>query len=286
MSETKSPHTGLTRRSFLKTTGAVAGATVALGGVGTLTALAETDENKSTSGKEEVYSTICRSNCFQACMLNAHVRDGKVRKMTRGDYPDEIYSGCCLRGLSIPERIYSNTRIKYPMRRVGERGEDQWERISWDEAIEEISRKLMDIREEYGTKAVAFDASSGNYGAIQGHGGVAVRFCNALEVTKLAVCYDVAYGYGTNRVVGGTIRGYPPEAKNMLYSKHILIWGSNPVFAQPQTWRIIRRAQERGAKLTCIDPMFSATAARCDEYIPVRTGSDLYVVLAMINEII
>lgn len=286
MSGTSSPHGGLTRRSFLKTTGMVGTATALGAATPTLTALAEDRGSGEVGGGEEVFSTICRSNCFQACMLNAHVRDGKVRKMTRGDYPDEIYSGCCLRGLAIPERVYSSTRIKYPMRRVGERGSDQWERVSWDEAIEEIARTFTDIREQYGTKAIAYESASGNYGSVQGNSGLSVRFCNALEMTRLSVCYDVAYGYGTNRVVGGTIRGYPPEAKNMLYSKHILIWGANPVYAQPQTWRIIRRAQENGAKLTCIDPMFSASAARCDEYVPVRAGSDLYVVLAMINEVI
>lgn len=287
MSETKSPHGGLTRRSFLKTTGAVAGA-AAVAGAFTPALQALAQDSKAVDGDrgEEVFSTICRSNCFQACMLNAHVLDGKVRKMTRGNYPDEIYSGSCLRGLAIPERVYSATRIKYPMRRIGERGADQWERISWDEAIEEIAAKFTDIRERYGTRAVVYESASGNYGSIQGNSGMSVRFCNALEMTRLGVCYDVAYGYGTNRVVGGTIRGYPPEAKNMLHSKHILIWGANPVFAQPQTWRIIRRAQERGARLTCIDPMFSASAARSDEYVPVRAGSDLYVVLAMINEVI
>lgn len=79
---------------------------------------------------------ICSANCFQACMLNAHVRDGKVVKMSRGDYPEEIYSGCCLRGLSIPERTYSDNRLKYPLKRVEgtDRGAGEWERISWDQA--------------------------------------------------------------------------------------------------------------------------------------------------------
>lgn len=283
MSGANSLQSGLTRRSFLKTTGAVAAAGAI---TPTLYAFAEKQSAQEGDDQETIFSTICRSNCFQACMLNAHIRDGKVRKMSRGDYPDEIYSGCCLRGLSIPERIYSKTRVKYPMRRIGERGSDQWEQITWDEAIEEIAQQFMRIREQHGTRAIAYESASGNYGSIQGNSGMSVRFCNALEMTRLSVCYDVAYGYGTNRVVGGTTRGYPPEAKNMLYSKHILIWGANPVFAQPQTWRIIKRAQESGAKLTCIDPMFSASAARSDEYIPVRAGSDLYVVLSMINEVI
>ena len=275
-------HQGLTRRGFLKTTAAAAGASALAGG---MTSLASADPY-ATEGDEQIFNTICRSNCFQACLLNAHVVDGKVVKMSRGDYPDEIYSGCCLRGLCLPERIYSPTRFKTPMRRTGERGSDQWEAISWDEALTEIAQKLTDIRAKYGPRSVAFDAASGCYGALQGMTGLSYRFRNILEVTNLGICYDVAYGLGTDRVVGGTTRGYPPEAKSMLWSKHILIWGSNPVFAQMQTWRVIRRAQENGAQLTCIDPMFSATAARCDKYIHVRPGSDQLVALAMVNWVI
>lgn len=290
MSGTRSPHGGLTRRNFLKATGAAAGVAAIGGAVAPqLQALAQGGEGSGAQdGDEQVFSTICRSNCFQACMLNAHVRDGKLRQMSRGDYPDEIYSGCCLRGLSIPERVYSNTRIKYPMRRVEgtERGAGEWERIGWDEAISQIAEKLTEVREHYGPRAVAYEIASGCYGMVQGVVGVPVRFCNALELTKINVCYDVAYGYGSNRVVGGGIRGYPSEAKSMLHSKHILVWGSNPVYAQPQTWRIIRRAQEQGANVICIDPVHSATAARCDEYIPIRAGSDLAVALAMLNEVV
>ncbi len=120
MSETKSPHSGLTRRNFLKATAAVTGMSVLAGSAATLAGCSTATEGHSLSstGEEQIFSTICRSNCFQACLLNAHVRDGKVVKMSRGDYPEEIYSGCCLRGLSIPERTYSDNRIKYPLKRA------------------------------------------------------------------------------------------------------------------------------------------------------------------------
>ena len=85
---------------------------------------AQAEEN----GDERVVTTICRANCFQACLLHAHVRDGKVVKMSRADYPEDIYSGCCLRGLSLHERTYSSNRLKYPLKRVEgtERGAGEW----------------------------------------------------------------------------------------------------------------------------------------------------------------
>lgn len=286
MSGANDSQSTLTRRSFLKATGVTAGL-AAFGGTAGLSCLAVKDEAYAQEeSKESVVTTSCRSNCFQACMLNAHIRGGKVCYMSRADYPEDIYSGCCPRGLSMHERAYSRTRIKYPMRRVGERGEDNWERISWDEAIAEIVDKLKSIREQYGTGALAIDTGSGNYGAIQGGGGILGMFKNASEATNINVCYDQASGHGTNRVIGGGIWGYSNELKNVLDAKHVLVWGSNPVNSQPQSWRQLRFAKERGAKLTCIDAMYSTTAARCDEFIPVRPGSDLIIALAILNDIV
>lgn len=287
MSGSAYPYTGITRRSFLKTTGVAAGVAALGGSAAGLSSLAVKDEAFAQEGSQEtVVTTSCRSNCFQACMLQAHVRDGKVCYMSRGDYPEDEYSGCCPRGLSMHERAYSRTRIKYPMRRVGERGGDEWERISWDEAIGEIVEKLGSIREQYGPGALAIDTASGNYGAVQGGGGVLNLFKNAAEATNINVCYDQAGGHGTNRVIGGGVWGYSNEMKNVLDAKHVLIWGSNPVNSQPQSWRQIRFAKERGAKLTCIDAMYSATAARSDEFLAVRPGSDLAIALAILNDIV
>lgn len=287
MSESINPHGGVTRRSFLKTTGALAGATAIGSAAAGLSSLAVKDAAFADAPSEDTSVTLsCRSNCFQACILNAHVRDGKVCYMSRADYPEDIYSGCCLRGLSMHERAYSRTRIKYPMRRVGERGADQWERISWDEAIDEICDKLKAIRERYGSKAVVFDTGSGNYGAVQGHSGIQNLFKNALEMTNLSGCYDKAFGYGAARVVGGGAWGYSNEIKTALDSKHVLIWGANPVNSQPQNWRILRAAKEKGTKLTCIDVLYTTAAARCDEFIQVRPGSDLMIALAILNDVV
>ncbi|HIT44839.1 MAG TPA: molybdopterin-dependent oxidoreductase [Candidatus Aphodovivens excrementavium] len=285
MSGTKSPHGGLTRRSFLKTTGAAAGAAAVLGtGAVGLTAMAE-DASSNDSG-EKVISTICRANCFQACMLNAHVRDGKVVKMSRADYPEDIYSGCCLRGLAMHERTYSDNRLKYPLKRVEgtERGAGEWERISWEQAIQEIADKIKDIQSTYGERAMTFNSASGNYGAVQG--GAIDRLAYVTGGTAPAGMYDFAMGWGTNRVMGGNVFGYSNEPKDMVDAQHIIIWGTNPVWAQPQTWRIILAAKDNGARLYCIDPIRSATSQYVDEYIQIHCGTDLYVTLAILNEIV
>lgn len=284
----KNTNSTLTRRSFLKASAITIAATGAIAsnplGAG-MEALA-VGENNVLDNDEKLVSSVCRSNCFQCCRLNAHVQDGKVVKTTPAPYPDDIYTGCCLKGLSLVQRTYSPTRIKYPMRRVGERGEDKWERISWDEAITEIAEKFMAIQAEYGPQALTVDTGSGNYGLVHGIQGVVNRLANSLGCTKLNVCYDQATGHGSDRVIGGSVWLWGNEPRTMLDSKTIIVWGSNPVYSQPQNWRILKEAQKKGAKVITIDPIYSATANKSDEYIPVVPGSDALLALAMIKYII
>lgn len=279
----------MSRRSFVK---ASAAATVAAGMMASaqpwesrLKMLALNDNSVQPS-EEKLFSSVCRSNCFQCCRLYAHVRDGKLVKTTPAPYLDDIYTGDCLKGLSLVQRTYSPTRIKYPMRRVGERGEGKWERISWDEAITEIAEKFKEIQAKYGPRALVLDTGSGNYGLVHGIQGVVNRLANSIGCTKLNVCYDQATGYGSNRVIGGGVWLWGNEPRTMLDAKNIFVWGSNPVNSQPQNWRILRQAQKKGAKVITIDPIFSATANKSDEFIPIVPGTDLMLVLAMLNYII
>ncbi|MGE4273324.1 MAG: molybdopterin-dependent oxidoreductase [Desulfitobacterium sp.] len=278
------------RRSFLKGSAAAAvvtGVAIANPWDTATQALAVGESaNPTSESKELLVSSACRSNCFQSCRLNAHVIDGKVVKTTPASYPDEIYTGSCLKGLSLVQRTYSPTRIKHPMRRVGERGEGQWEVISWDEAITEIADKFMAIQEKYGPKSLALDVGSGNYGLVHGVLGIFNRLINSIGCTKINVCYDQATGHGSDRVIGGSVWLWGNEPRTMMDSKNIIVWGSNPVYSQPQNWRILKEAKKGGAKVITIDPIFSATANQSDEYIPVTPGTDLMLVLAMINYII
>lgn len=285
MTENEKRGASLTRRSFLA---AAAGASAALAASASLAPAAKASAVDFDDGGEieeaQIATISCRANCFQACMLHGHVKDGVLRKMTPGAYPDEIYTGCCLRGLSIPSRTYSPNRVLYPLRRVGARGSGEWERISWEEAMAEIAEKMGASREAYGTYSTFVDIGSGSYGKASFFLGS--RFANAIKGTKADACYDQAIGTGASRVVGGGVWGFSSEPMGMLASKTIIVQGGNPVYTQPQSWRIIQQAHEQGTRVICIDPIFSATAAKCDEYIPIRPGSDLSLTLAMLNDIL
>ena len=289
---------GLSRRSFLKTTGLALGAAATAGGVASLplSDLARADASSSADastasdaqgkGGEQVFSCACRSNCMGACRLHAHVRDGKLVKLEPADFDQEGYTGCCLKGLSYIERIYSPMRIQYPMRRVGERGAGEWERISWDEAIAELAEHIQAAADEFGPQSIFFDAASGNYGYVNGVYSSFARVAACLGANKLAVGYDYAAGHGIDRVLGTGDWYYCNEPKDMLNASMVVVWGTNPVLTAPHQWRWIMWAKEKGAKLVTIDPIKSATAHRSDEYIPVRVGHDGYLALAMANYVI
>jgi len=150
----------------------------------------ETTKDSDTSPKtseEKLYSCVCRSACSMGCRLYAHVRQGRVVKISKAPFPDPDYGGICLRGLSHLQRMYHRDRLKYPMRRIGKRGDDKWERITWDEAIGEIVKKFSELQEKYGPQAIAFMPMGGNQGILnKGY----IRLANLLRATILdgAVC--------------------------------------------------------------------------------------------------
>ncbi len=140
MSGTSSPHSGLTRRSFLKATGAAAGALGLAGAAGMVTAdnwLAPTQAHAEAG--ERVAHLCHQFHCLTGCNLKCTIRDERVALIEPSDLVDESHSTICLRGINEVAHIYSSDRLQTPLRRVGERGEGKFEQISWDEAIKPSS---------------------------------------------------------------------------------------------------------------------------------------------------
>lgn len=272
---------GITRRGFLKTTAAVGAAAIA--GTGALTALA--DEDPAASGaQEEVFASACRSNCQQGCQLNLHVRDGKITRVSAFEYPEESYNRICSKGYTNMYRTYSAERTKYPLRRVEgtARGAGEWERISWDEAISEISEKIKAAQAEYGSSAFTmFWWGSGNYASANGTSNPCFqdRFVSATGSTRIQISVDQGGQQAGKRM--GSYQAMP-EAKYLLNGKSFIFWGGNFVVSFPQAMHFIFEAQKsNGAKLICIDPNYSPTAAKCDWYIPIQPGSDGLLAMGM-----
>lgn len=275
------------RRDFLKVSSVAAGAVAVAGAaqrpvLKTLEVISSQKQAASTGDK--VYRCICRPNCFAYCSLDVHVRDGKVVKTSRGEFVDPKYNRICLRGLSHVQKIYDPDRVKYPMKRAGARGEDKWERISWDEAITTITDQWKKIQEEYGKQAVSFFTGSGSITLLQGMlPGTTGRLQNLIQGTSISSDVDAAIAVGLQRTVGATLISEESDAKN---AKTIIAWGCNVTEAMPQTWHFFAEAMEAGVKLVVVDPVFTILASKADRFVQVRPASDTALTLSLMEVII
>ncbi|HIY84655.1 MAG TPA: molybdopterin-dependent oxidoreductase [Candidatus Rubneribacter avistercoris] len=174
------------------------------------------------------------------------------------------------------QRMYAPERLQYPLRRVEgtARGEGQWERVSWDDAISEIAEKWRGYLDEYGPGAVARCSIYGSYGHLNGLASIAwTRLQKVIGMSTLSNGADMALIYTAQSFAGSLSMGSDgPALVNSV--RNIIIWGSNPVETLPHEWRYLVQAQQRGAVVTVIDARISPTACKADKVVTVRPASD------------
>lgn len=210
------------------------------------------------------------------------MKDGVLIKVEPSDFPGTGH--ICARGLAYPKQVYHSERLRYPMKRLGTRGEGSWQQISWDEALSTLTTKLKEIGGKYGPSSIAWvmdlmgiltvDSLLGFLGACQGTFILPAGCGDSAGPCADRVCYGSPWWYGEDY----TTRFEKPAL--------CVVWGNNPAETDFFKWRNIRDAKEQGAKLVVIDPRFSTTASKADVYIPIRPGTDTALALAMINIII
>ncbi|WP_165252962.1 molybdopterin-dependent oxidoreductase [Adlercreutzia sp. ZJ304] len=284
MSDTIQGKTGLTRRSFLKTTAVTAGmaAVVGASATNTLQAFAETKQNNAAVD-EEIYFGQCRGNCMGGCRLKIRKRDGNIANVDMAEFPIPEYNRICSKGISHPQRVYNSERVKYPMRRVAgtARGEGVWERISWEEAIDDITSKWKELQEKYGKNCIVISQGTGSQGKI-GYGGYnyLARLTGASTTNGN---FDGA-GLGMSvKVVGMTPYLAGNTHINDMDAKTVLLWGCNPAEANVVDFKFVMEAHDRGAKLIHVDPVYSITSSKCDQFVPIKPGTDTAFFLSLIK---
>ena len=280
----------LNRRKFLKLSAAVGAMTyVALSPADTvLRALvpATTSSQETQAEQEVLYNNVCTNNCKQTCRITSHIYQGRLVKTSPNQMPDPRYNRICLRGITHAQRVYHPDRLKYPMKRVGQRGSGQWQRITWDEAITTIAEQLNSVSKNYGSKAVAFLPISGNYGMINGYGGAMVKFANIFQGTNLGVSTDLAMPLGLQQA-GLSFYGGGNELADIADNARLMIvWGSNLTESDIHAWHFVADAIDNGAKLVTIDPHFSVIASKSDKLMHPRPGSDIALGMSIANVII
>jgi len=242
--------------------------------------------------KEDVrlVRTVCPAHCgIDACGILAHVRGDRVVKVEPAGFPNPKDRRICLRGLCSLDVTYHPDRLKYPMRRVGERGEGKFERISWDEALDTIAERFKGIADKHGWPAIGW--TLGGPGAGTTKFGAYLRLASLTQSTRVS-----AWGYGDSalpcgsRALFGAQFPYGFLMDSFLAGRSdpemVVVWGSNPGESQPlNMMRRLMDAKERGALLGVIDPRFTVTASKADEYLGVKPGTDTALALGLMNVI-
>ncbi|MDK9357565.1 selenate/tellurate reductase subunit YnfE [Lelliottia wanjuensis] len=285
-------HGGISRRALVKST-AIGSLALAAGGLslpfGLKSAVAAVQQAVQPAADKVVWGA-CSVNCGSRCALRLHVKDDEVYWVETDNTGEDIYGNhqvrACLRGRSIRRRINHPDRLNYPMKRVGKRGEGKFERISWDEALDTITKSLKGVVEKYGNEAVYINYSSGIVG-----GNITRSSPYASLVARLMNCYGgflSHYGtYSTAQIACAMPYTYGTNDGNSTSdienTKLVVMFGNNPAETRMSGGGItyfLEQARERSnARMIVIDPRYTDTAAgREDEWIPIRPGTDAALV--------
>lgn len=224
----------------------------------------------------------CPHDCPDTCALLITVEDG-VATEVKGDPDHPTTAGVlCTKVSRYAERTYHPERLLHPMRRVGKKGEGKFERISWDEALDEIASRLGEIASR-APQAILPYSYCGTMGLVQGE-SMSARFFNqlgasALDRTICAMAGATGYKYTIGASVGTDLEQFQD-------SKLIIIWGGNPIASNLHFWTRAQEAKRRGAKLIAIDPYRSLTAEKCHQHIALLPGTDAALALGMMHVLI
>lgn len=210
------------------------------------------------------------------------VQDGKAIRVS-GDPSHPVTQGfLCAKVSRYVERTYHPERVLYPMRRVGPRGSGRWQRITWDEALDEIVARFRAIIAEYGPQAILPYSYAGAMGLLM-YGSMDRRFFHKLGASLLerTICAEAGFlGYKyTNGAAIGT------DIEQFAQARLILLWGTNTLTSNPHLWPFIKRARAQGAQVIAIDPYRSRTAQQCDAHLALNPGTDAALALGMLHVI-
>lgn len=251
---------------------------------------------------KRVVHAACPHDCPDACGVLITVEDGRATKI-QGDPSHPVTRGfLCAKVAKYLDRVYSPDRVLYPMRRVAPKGphprsfaphqqpgaavpacSEVWQRISWDEALHEITSRFRDISREFGSEAILPYSFGGTLGALNG-ASMDRRFFHRLGASQLDRTICSSAGEAGLESVYGIKLGTEPE--QFRHSKYIIAWAANIHGNNVHLWPFVAEARRNGAKLVVIDPYRTRTAECADWHLPINLGTDAALALAMMHVII
>ncbi len=296
----------LTRRDFMRS---VSGATLALcldrlaflqaGGTAPALAAALSPEYahwEDVYRQQWTWDRVAKGthhiNCWyqRGCNWNVYVRDGIVWReeqvaaypQTNPEVPDFNPRGC-QKGACYSHRMYEPGRVRYPLKRVGKRGEGTWQRVRWDEALNDIADRVIDVLRTDGPGAIYWDP--GGASTSGGNGVGLMRTSRLLDTIVLNLDGEVGDHHPGAQVTCGKIE-FSSSADDLFYSDLILVWGGNPVYTQIPNAHFLLEARYHGAHLVTIAPDVNPSAMHADLWVPVQIGTDAALALSMAQVIV
>jgi anaerobic selenocysteine-containing dehydrogenase len=231
---------------------------------------------------EKTVRAACPHDCPDTCAMLVTVENGRATRI-RGAADLPFTNGSlCTKVAHYLERVYSDQRLRHPMKRIGRKGEGRFERIGWDEALDTIAAKYREIAASDPRSLLPY-SYGGTLGLVQG-GSMDMRFFHRAGASLLERTICAAAGAAGWKATIGASVGMDPEA--IVDAKLILIWGGNPVVSNLHGWRYIQEAKRRGAKLVCIDPVRTQTAEKCHLHLAPWPGTDTALALAMMHVLV
>src|SRR5271167_2382589 len=237
--------------------------------------------------------TVCSHDCPDSCGVLVTIDDAGRATRVQGDPNHPVTRGfLCGKVTKYLDRVYSPDRLLYPMRRragvpkgplAQGRETEAFERISWDEALDEIAAKFKEITTEFGPESVLPYSYAGTIGKL-GYGSMDRRFFHRLGASQLdrTIC-STAGGKALTSVYGVKL-GTPPQ--DFAHAGLILAWGANVHGNNVHLWPFIEEARRKGAKLVVIDPYRTRTAALADEHLAINPGTDTALALGLMHVIL
>jgi anaerobic selenocysteine-containing dehydrogenase len=233
-------------------------------------------------GDFQIFRNACPRNCYDTCSIKTYVKDGVIQFIEGAPESTFTDGGLCVKGYSYTRRPYSPDRIKYPMVQDGRRT-GKWRRVSWDEAMERIAKKMLELKEQDGSLlGLGMTKYSGNFGIT--NYGVEGLMSSLGYTTRFVGTPCWPAGIDAQNYDMGNMWCNDPE--DMVKAKYIIVWGANPAWCSVHSMKYIMEAQRRGAKVVVIDPVFTQTAAKGDVYWQPRTASDGALALGMARHIL
>jgi anaerobic selenocysteine-containing dehydrogenase len=226
----------------------------------------------------QIKKTAC-AICSTCCPVDAFVKDGKMLSVEGSMDAPGCNGTICAKGAAAPQFVYNKERLLYPMKRIGERGSGEFERITWEEAYQMIREKLLGIKENYGARSTVFYT-----GYPKWYRPAFLRLSNGYGspnyCSESSVCYQaVVLAW---RIMYGNDLAYP----DLRNARTVLFWSANMYYSNAPKSDVIRNLKKQGKKLIVVDPRKSPTALDADIHLQLLPGTDGALALSMAHVII